>query len=44
MGDVPTPVPRSSFLRFWAAAAISSFGTAVTAVAMPTWAGRTLGH
>lgn len=29
------PAPRSSFARFWTAAAISSFGTAVTAVAMP---------
>ena len=31
----PDPVPRSSFPRYWAAAAISSFGTAVSAVAMP---------
>ena len=35
MGDVLAPVPRSSFLRYWTAAAISSFGSAVTAVAMP---------
>lgn len=27
--------PRSSFARYWTAAAISSFGSAVTAVAMP---------
>lgn len=29
------PAPRSSFARYWAAAAISSAGSAVTAVAMP---------
>jgi len=29
------PASRGSFARFWAAAAISSFGTAITAVAMP---------
>lgn len=29
------PPPKSVFARYWAAAAISSFGTAVTAVAMP---------
>ncbi|WP_235008187.1 MFS transporter [Microbacterium timonense] len=29
------PVPRGSFARYWTAATISSFGTAVTAVAMP---------
>ncbi|WP_253663673.1 MFS transporter [Williamsia maris] len=33
--DPATPTPRSSFPRFWAAAAISSIGSAVTAVAMP---------
>lgn len=35
MADVRTAASRSSFTRFWTAAAISSFGTAVTAVAMP---------
>ena len=35
MGDAPAPPPRSSFARYWTAAAISSFGSAVTAVAMP---------
>lgn len=29
------PPPRGTFARYWAAAAISSFGTAVSAVAMP---------
>jgi MFS family permease len=29
------PAPRGSFARYWTAAAISSFGSAVTAVAMP---------
>lgn len=35
MGDAPASASRSSFLRYWTAAAISSFGSAVTAVAMP---------
>ena len=35
MGDALAPARRSSFARYWTAAAISSFGTAVTAVAMP---------
>ena len=35
MGNVPAPAPGSSFIRYWTAAAISSFGSAVTAVAMP---------
>lgn len=35
MGEALDPSPRSSFARYWTAAAISSFGTAVTAVAMP---------
>jgi MFS family permease len=35
MGVVVAPAPPSSFARYWTAAAISSFGTAVTAVAMP---------
>jgi|SoiMethySBSTD1v2_1073268.scaffolds.fasta_scaffold2981916_2 hypothetical protein len=38
MGDVPAPVPRSSFLRYWTADAISSFGSAVTPVATPGYA------
>jgi MFS family permease len=43
MGDTPAPVPRSSFLRYWTAAAISSFGSAVTAVAMPVLVVQLLG-
>ena len=35
MGDALALPPRSSFARYWTAAAISSFGSAVTAVAMP---------
>jgi MFS family permease len=35
MGDALAPAPRSSFARYWTAAALSSFGSAVTAVAMP---------
>lgn len=35
MADAPATPPRSSFARYWGAAAVSSFGTAVTAVAMP---------
>lgn len=35
--------PRSSFHRFWAAAAISSFGSAVTAAAMPVLVVQVLG-
>src|SRR3954471_24953728 len=35
MGGTLAPTPRSSFARYWTAAAISSFGSAVTAVAMP---------
>lgn len=35
MGDAAAPAPGSGFVRYWAAAAISAFGTAVTAVAMP---------
>ena len=42
-GDVLAPVPRSSFPRYWTAAAISSFGSAVTAVAMPVLAVQVLG-
>jgi MFS family permease len=41
MGDAPTP--GSSFLRYWSAAAISSFGTAVTTVAMPVLVVQLLG-
>lgn len=35
MSEAGSPATRSSFGRYWAAATISSFGTAVTAVAMP---------
>ncbi|MGB3329160.1 MAG: MFS transporter, partial [Thermomicrobiales bacterium] len=35
--------PRSSFARYWLAAAISSFGTAVTGVAMPVLVVQGLG-
>ncbi len=43
MGDALAPTPRSSFLRYWTAAAISSFGSAVTAVAMPVLVVQLLG-
>lgn len=43
MGDAVAPAPRSSFLRYWTAAAISSFGTAMTAVAMPVLVIQMLG-
>jgi MFS family permease len=43
MGDALAPAPRSSFARYWTAAAISSFGSAVTAVAMPVLVVRLLG-
>lgn len=43
MGDAVAPVPRSECLRYWTAAAISSFGTAVTAVAMPVLVIQLLG-
>lgn len=39
----PAPAPRGSFARYWAAAAISSFGTAVSAVAMPVLVVQLLG-
>jgi hypothetical protein len=35
MGDAITLFPRSTFGRYWTAAASSSIGTAVTAVAKP---------
>jgi MFS family permease len=35
MGDALAPPSRSSFGRYWTAAAISSLGSAVTSVAMP---------
>jgi MFS family permease len=35
MGDALSAARRSSFVRYWAAATISSFGSAVTTVAMP---------
>ena len=43
MADAVPPSPRSSFRRFWAAAAISSMGSAVTAVAMPVLVVQQLG-
>jgi MFS family permease len=43
MGDVLAAPPRSSFGRYWTAAAISSCGTAVTAVAMPVLVVQLLG-
>src|ERR1700683_340678 len=43
MGDAPAPPPRSSFARYGTAAAISSLGSAVTAVAMPVLVVQLLG-
>src|ERR1700729_3439555 len=43
MGDALALPPRSSFARYWTAAAISSFGSAVTAVAMPVLVVQLLG-
>ena len=43
MGNVLAAAPRSSFIRYWTAAAISSFGSAVTAVAMPVLVVQLLG-
>jgi MFS family permease len=43
MRDSVAPPPRSSFARYWTAAAISSFGSAVTAVAMPVLVVQLLG-
>jgi MFS family permease len=43
MGEPLAPPPRSSFGRYWAAATISSLGTAVTAVAMPVLVIQLLG-
>ena len=43
MTDALAPPPRSSFARYWTAAAISSFGSAVTAVAMPVLVVQLLG-
>jgi MFS family permease len=43
MGDALAPPSRSSFGRYWTAAAISSLGTAVTAVAMPVLVVQLLG-
>ena len=43
MGDALAPAPRSSFARYWMAAALSSFGSAVTAVAMPVLVVQLLG-
>jgi hypothetical protein len=44
MGDALAAAPPSSFRRFWAAAAINSIGSAVTAVAVPVlWLAGLLG-
>jgi MFS family permease len=43
MGDALASRPRSSFARYWTAAAISSFGSAVTVVAMPVLVVQLLG-
>lgn len=43
MREVTAPDSRSSFARFWTAAALSAFGTAVTAVAMPVLVVQVLG-
>lgn len=43
MGDNLAPPPHSSFARYWTAAAISSLGSAVTAVAMPVLVVQLLG-
>jgi MFS family permease len=43
MGEALALPPRSSFARYWTAAAISSFGSAVTAVAMPVLVVQLLG-
>ena len=43
MGDALVSPPRSSFARYWTADAISSLGSAVTAVAMPVLVVRLLG-
>ena len=43
MGDVAPLAPHSSWYRFWAAATISSIGSAVTAVAMPVLVVQQLG-
>jgi len=43
MGRALTLLPRSSFARYWTAAAISSSGSAVTAVAMPVLVVQLLG-
>jgi MFS family permease len=43
MGEASALPPRSSFARYWTAAAISSFGSAVTAVAMPVLVVQLLG-
>jgi MFS family permease len=43
MREALAPTPGSSFARYWTAAAISSFGSAVTAVAMPVLVVQRLG-
>jgi MFS family permease len=42
MSEAPDPARRSSFARYWTAATISSFGTAVSAVAIPVLVVKTL--
>lgn len=43
MATISATVRSATFARYWCAAAISSFGTAVTAVAMPVLVVETLG-
>jgi len=43
VADALAPPPRSSFARYWTADAISSVGSAVTAVAMPVLVVKVLG-
>ncbi len=43
LSETQAQTPVSSFARYWAAAAISSFGTAVTATAMPVLVIHSLG-
>lgn len=43
MSDAPTSTRWPSFTQFWAASTISSFGTSVTAVAMPVLVIQVLG-
>nr|WP_029104852.1 MFS transporter [Mycobacterium sp. 360MFTsu5.1] len=43
MTDALASAPRSAFIRYWTAATISSFGSAVTGVAMPVLVVQLLG-